>query len=975
MKTCPFIFINTMKNYIFSKNQILFSILFIFINVIEANCQGEELDTNPPSLKWSKIKSAHFKVIYPNGLDSIANRTINVLETNYLPVASSLGKPPRPIAIILQNQNTVSNGFVSYTPRRSEFFITPPQDYTLLGTYNWFDQLAKHEYRHIVQFDKALTGPNKYLHYLIGNLGISGLSFVVVPPWFWEGDAVGTETAHSLSGRGSIPAFSALMRSQLVDFKKPFSFSKANGRSFKHNVPNHYVLGYHLTNYMKEQHGYDVWGKILTKTYNFPIYPFSFSNNVKKITGKSIDKVYNDAYLNLKNQLQVQIENRVLYESNYINHSKPKYYTDYEYPQVINGNSVLAIKSGLANIAQLVILDDKNKEKKVHELGQHNDGSTLSVANNKAVWAEFMPDPRWKMRDYSNLKLIDLNTKKVIQLTKKARLAAPALSPNGRQIVAVNTAENGKYSLQFINAESGSIWKELPNPNNVFYQHPSWSADGKSIVVVGLLNNEKTIQLIDLESGEVKNLLPFSNNNYAHPILKGNFLLYNNALKGIDNVFLLNIKDNKNYQVTDAKFGAYNAVFTDNNDFVLFSDFTSTGHRIAKIPFEFGSLREVQNTDVEPVKYFGKWMLNEADSKFKKEIEMPKYQPSKHSKWNVLNVNSWGLVANSGGSGLSVGVNTQDLLSTTTTALNYSYSPFERQSSYSAGISYQGFFPIIDLNFENAGRQTVIPKEQNPETKVKLVDNWRQQAISLGIRLPLTFQRNKFVNRVSLGSSLSFIEGQGYQLKGRFTSQIGDNTLQSVTNYLSFSRRMKAAKRDVASRFEQSALIYSRNTPFGGDLKAKLFAGQASLTFPGVGRHDIIRFKASYLTNGAKNTYNFSSPIAFPRGYDYSIFDKLTFASVDYKVPIADPDFALGRLFYFQRIKGGLFVDFGQGQVVDDKNVTRKYAYNSYGFDLSTIFNFMRLNVPIEMGVRFNYTPNDPDKLFKITPLVLDIPF
>jgi hypothetical protein len=936
--------------------------------------QGEELDTNPTKIKWSRMKTDHFRIIYPRGLDSIANRTVNVLETNYLPLSNSLGKAPRPISVILQNQNTVSNGFVTSTPRRSEFFITPPQDYTLLGTNNWLDLLAKHEYRHIVQTDKALTGPTKIVYWFIGNYGLSGLSHVVVPSWFWEGDAVGIETAHSLTGRGAIPNFSMLMRSQLADYKKPFSFSKANGRSYKHAIPNHYVLGYHMTNYMKQKYGFDIWDKILTKTYNFPIYPFSFSNNVKKVTGKSIDKVYQEAYLDLQKQVNIQIENRVLYENYYLNHSKSKFYTDYEYPQILPTGQVIALKSGLSDIAQFVLLDKNNQEKKLLEIGQHNDGNTISAASNKIVWAEFMPDPRWKMRDYSNLKIFDISTGKTVQLTYKTRLAAPALNPTGRQIVAVNTNEQGKYSLQLINAESGVVWKELQNPQNIFYQHPSWSKNGKSIVAIALNNNLKTIQLIDPETGFTKNILPFTNNNYAHPVLFDSLLLYNNAQKGIDNVYLFNLKTGKNYQVTNAKFGAYNAVFSQNMQEIIFTDFTSIGHRIVKIPFDLNKLNEIE-TDTQSVKLFGNWMLDEAKSKFSAKVFDNKLTAKNYSKWNILNINSWGLVGSATGTGLSVGLSTQDLLSTTTTSLDASYSPAEGQVAYSANLSYQGLYPIIDLNFENAGRQTYIPKEQNKEGNVALSDNWRQQAISLGLRLPLTFQRNKFTNFLTLGTNFSHIEGQGYDLKGRYTSQIGSSSLQALTKYLNFIRQKKQAKRDAGSRWVQSLLLYSKNTPFNRNLQATLNAAQLSLTFPGLARHDNIRFRTSILTNGVKNTYNFSSPIAFPRGYDYAIQDQLTMGSVDYRLPIADPDFALGRLLYFQRIKANFFADFALGQSLDDKKINRKYAYNSYGFDITTIFNVMRFLAPIEMGVRFNYTPNDPRKQFKIAPLIIDIPF
>ena len=934
--------------------------------------------TNPFHIKWNKVKTDHFKIIFPNGLDSIANRTANVLESNYLPVSNSLRKAPRPISVILQNQNTISNGFVTYTPRHSEFFITPPQDYTLLGTNNWLDLLAKHEFRHVVQYDKALEGPGKYLQWVIGNYGISSLAHVTIPDWFWEGDAVGIETSHSLSGRGAIPNFSMLMRSQLVDYEKPFSYSKAAGRSFKSNIPNHYVLGYALTSYMKNKYGYDTWDKILNETYKFPLYPFSFSNNVKKVTGKSIDNTYQLAYSELKKQFVAEVENRKSYEKNYLNHSKSSYYTDFKYPQSLASGKVIAIKSGLANIAQIVELDKNKVEKSIYKLGDFNDSFTLSAANNKVVWAEFMPDPRWEMRNFSNLKILDVSTGIVRQITRKTRLASPSLSPDGRKIIAVNTSISGHCSLQFINAESGVVYKEFENITKSFYVHPSWSIDGKSIIVVALLNNQKAIQQIDIETGTVTNLVDFSNNNYAHPVLKDSLLLYNNAQNGVDNIFLKNIVTQKQYQVTQAKFGAFNAVFSDNNKEIIFTDFTSLGHRVASIPLEMSSLQPLESEKAETARFFGKWQMDEAKKNFKNSFEAIKLPVKKYSKWNVLNINSWGLVANSDGNSLALGVDTQDLLSTTQSSFGINYNASERQTGYFAKISYQGLFPIFDLSFQNDGRKTVIPKGTIKDQTQDLTDLWRQQAVNLGIRLPIKVQRNKFYSRFELGSHFSHIEGQNYDLKGRYNTQIGGNSLQAITYFANFDRKIKNAKRDLGPRWAQSIFMYKRNTPFGKNLKAEITAVQGAFTFPGVFKHDNIRLKASYLTNKSfesANSYYFSSPITFVRGYEYSIFDKMTVGSVDYRFPIADPDFALGRLLYFQRIKGNIFTDFGQGTFLDENGNTRKIGYNSVGIDVSTIFNVMRMNIPIEMGMRFAYTPNDSQQQYKITPLIIDIPF
>jgi hypothetical protein len=118
-----------------------------------------------------------------------------------------MGARPRKIPVILQNQSSVSNGFVTLTPRRSEFYTMPPQDYNFLGTNDWLDQLAAHEYRHVVQYQRANSGFNRALYYAFGPATLAAMASTSVPKWLWEGDAVAAETAFTHSGRGRIPNF------------------------------------------------------------------------------------------------------------------------------------------------------------------------------------------------------------------------------------------------------------------------------------------------------------------------------------------------------------------------------------------------------------------------------------------------------------------------------------------------------------------------------------------------------------------------------------------------------------------------------------------------------------------------------------------------------------------------------------------------------------------------------------------------
>ena len=79
------------------------------------------LDTNPASVKWRQIKTEDFRIIFPSGFEPTAQRMANTFQYIREPESRSLGTPSvSRMPVILQNRSSVSNGFVSLAPRRSE---------------------------------------------------------------------------------------------------------------------------------------------------------------------------------------------------------------------------------------------------------------------------------------------------------------------------------------------------------------------------------------------------------------------------------------------------------------------------------------------------------------------------------------------------------------------------------------------------------------------------------------------------------------------------------------------------------------------------------------------------------------------------------------------------------------------------------------------------------------------------------------
>jgi hypothetical protein len=973
-----------------------FLLLLAALPLLSASAQILPLiDQNPANLRWYRIKTPHFSVLYPEGFGTSAQRTAHKLEGIYEPVSATLGRKPRRLSLILQNQTTINNGFVTLTPRRSEFFTTAPQDPGLLGTYNWLDLLAVHEYRHVVQYEKARQGFGNVLFTLFGYNALEVATYGI-PDWFAEGDAVGTETVLSQSGRGRIPNFDMGYRANLLAGRR-FNYNKSVCGSFRDNVPNHYVLGYLMTTNLRRENGADGWSRVLNEYYHRFPWPFSFSASVKKVTGTRVDKVYDRTVNDVAETWAKQREGLKISPATPLPVKPEKrVYTNYQYPQYVSDSTVLAMKNGLGDIQQLVLLRRNGTEKKVFVQGLFNDPDMLSVNAGRAVWVEFRYHPRWAQKVWSEIRSLDLVTGQQTRLTSQTRYTAVALSPDGFSLVAVDNTETGKTRLLVLDAETGTVKQTLPNPFNDFYLHPRWSDDSKSIIAVSLNDGKKTIQRIDATTGQRTDLLPPLNRNISHPQQWGNFVLFNSPQSGIDNLYAVDTRNGRTFQVSSRPLGAYHAAVSPNNKTLAFHDFTVDGFRIMETPLDPANWTPAIDVPDRTVRYFGPLIAQEpglaqariALSDSTGEPTRPGVGPTPFDTTryrrlpHALNIYSWGPLFTSNGQGLTVGIDSKDLLGTTQLSTGYAYNQSEQAGNFFANASYQGLYPVLDIGFQSGNRKTSVYVDRRLPLDSLYDDTWQYNQLSAGVRLPFRLTQSKYSQNLTLSANYNLIMVTGYDLPFAPLNEVGRaGSLNAMTYSLTYQRLLKTSKRDVNPPWGQALNVYWRTTPFGGKLRGELWSVQGNLFFPGLLKHHSLRLRGGYQQQ-FQDTYRFSPATFYPRGQLYTSFDKLTVGGAEYRLPIADTHWNIGRLAYIQRIKGAVFYDAAQGElpvaVVNRAGQlvrfeTAKRNLSTVGADLTFVFNVLRLRIPFEVGARVNYLVNT-NKL-KWEFLVLDIGF
>jgi hypothetical protein len=653
---------------------------------------------------------------------------------------------------------------------------------------------------------------------------------------------------------------------------------------------------------------------------------------------------------------------------------------------------VLALKSGLSDIQQLVILDEIQAEEKVLQLGIFNDAKMLSVAGTKVVWSEFNYDARWTERDYSVIKLYDFNTGKTKSITHKSKLTSPSLSPDGTKICAIENAVENKCTIVILDVNGLEI-KRIVNMDNAFYIHPRWSDDNE-IYAVKLLNGLKTIVKIEVESVLETELFSPLNENIAHPVKHENYVLYNSGVTGIDNIFAFDLISKKKFQVTNRKFGAFNPTFSNDGKTLIFNDFSIKGNQIVSMPFEPEKFLNYDENLTKPVKYFGQMVLQESGENLLKNVPNTQFEVKKYSKANIFNLYTWGLVLNSSdANNLNLGLASKDLLSTTTISAGYNYNANENQGQFYTNLTYQGWYPTLNFNYTNGGRQAEFYVDKANPLDSLVSDKWNQQQIVVGVGLPLYFTKSKYIQNMNLGVNTAFTQISGYDLKDRTTSLTGNGNFNSMIYTFAYSALLKRAIRDIAPKWGLTANYYKRTLFSGSGLDGGLTSYQAAAYLPGILKHHSLRLRWAYQNQeGFKNTigapnnnlYLFGSPTFFPRGYTYRGFENLTTLSVEYRLPLIDPDWAIGRLLYIKRIKANLFTDNGNGftnynwtEIKDGKLLNYRGSdtknYTSFGVDLTAQFHFLRFSQQFEAGVRAIYLTDKGQ--FLIQPLILDIGF
>ena len=720
------------------KMKFFYKIIFLLTLLIPSVAQAQFYVTgdDPGRLRWNFIDTESFRIIYPQGSDTLAREYAFKLEKYKVPVSLSTGKmvgqgDGKLMPVVLHTFNG-ANGSVAWAPKRMDLFTIPtaydPEPMP------WSTMLSVHEGRHVTQMQFGMMDKKKGFKYVFGEMWNILASLVYPGMYLVEGDAVIAETALTPSGRGRTADFLNYYRIAF-DNGDLRSWDRWKFGSQKYFAPDRYALGYmtyggiryiyDYPDFLKD--GYDVASQ---NVIGFVRFKNIIKDNRTGLKIRNTFEVVRDTMQAMWNR-DAQARAPFIYAEEVSNPSSV--YTNYSHTAII-GNDIYTIKSGYQHSPTLIKIDDQGNETRIRSMS--HEMSDLVPFGNSLIWSEEIPDERWSMKSDSKIRVInpDNGKKTPGRFNLAGNENVPIYNPSVSE-------ESDIAAVEYLPEGGTALWEGLPTPAPDSLQLVETAWIGNYIYATAISDNGFGIYALDREEAYARHVRLTTGRELWTVVLEpqpvkikdfkayGNELMFTSDRTGVNELYHLNPTTGELRQKTVTKYGAEDFVYG-NNGFLYYSAPTLNGLRMYRTPVDSLMNRKVNFT--EKYSYIIADCLSEQENRLAAEAGLDKAvdedlkvedvyisEPKRYRKAaHMFNIHSWAPIyvnvdnimnmsydyifqaASLGATAIM-----QNRLATGVGEFGYSAhkDPYDKTKWRHSGhfkFTYSGLYPVIEAKFD-----------------------------------------------------------------------------------------------------------------------------------------------------------------------------------------------------------------------------------------------------------------------------------
>jgi hypothetical protein len=707
-------------------------------------------------------------------------------------------------------------------------------------------------------------------------------------------------------------------------------------------------LGYLLVAYGRERYGDSLWAGVTDDAVRFRGLFYPWQKAVKKYTGISYPQFRREA---LQYFEASSVEALADLDSGEVKSDAAKdelaqyaanrkhFAGDERYPQWINDEEIVLTKSDYKNIPAFVVKNVGTGTTQRIRIQDISEDQYFSYRNNRIVYAAYQPDTRWGWRDYSDIKLVDINTGKQQRITRKTKYFSPDISNDGKRILAVHVDPGGGSQLHLLLIDKPGRGQVIPVRDSLFFTQPKFSSDEQYVITAARnTKGEMSLVRIRISDGQLTNLLPWSMHVIGFPLVQGDTITFTASINGNDRLYAFT--GGQLYRVNTERqnlsTGNYQASLR--NGKAAWSGFSAAGYRL--LINETGLTPEDLSSFNKSLAVFGAEAPPATETNLLLDLPQVTYTATRYRKsQNLLNIHSFRPYFNEPDFRFSlIGEN---VLNTFITELFFNYNSNERSKAFGANLNYGGLFPWIRGGVE----YTLDRSTRVSGTRVY----WNEAEANIGLALPLNLTGGKFYRRLTLASD--YVINQR-SFKGVYKDSFDNRSFGYLRSSISFSNQLPQARMQINPRLAQSiSLSYSKSL---SSLEASQFLASAYWYFPGIFKTHSLVINTAFQARDTLRNASFSNSFPFSRGYIAENYHHMFKLGVNYHLPLVYPDWGIASIVYFQRIRANVFYDFTR--VNDYSRAGRFVAGNFTSVGTELFFDTKWWNQePVSFGIRYSH--------------------
>lgn len=988
-----------------------FLVFFLLLILTGTTAYGQyyTLGNDPARARWRTITSEHYKIIYPQETDSIARLYLYTLEQVRPRVMAPLNIDPRPIPVILHPYTTLSNGMVSWAPKRMELFSSP--DPYGSNPDQWIRHLTIHESRHVGQIEHFTKGIYNVFYYLLGEQ-VTGLGLgLFANRYALEGDAVIAETELTDGGRGRNADFTKYMRAMYIngEFR---NWDRLQFGSFRHYTPDAYVFGYLLGSYSRYQSGLADYSGQYFRTpvkywYSLPL----LLDPGRRLSGESKFQTLKRSQGMLSQMWRYDYLSRGTFTaSDSLKSRGERLYTEFTDPVYVNDpespwyGSVILLKKGMETACKMVSIDSTGKEHFIRFFNPTSSRLTYD-GGHFIYWSEPVTNQASNLENFSSVMSLDLRNGKVSSRKNRTKYFNPAPSVTGDTLAVAEYPVEGNTWLTLITADEGDIITRIRAPHNGQIRESAFI--GKEIYCTVI--QDGGIGVYRYSRGEWSEIIAPQGQSIMGLKFYRRNLYFSSDLNGVINIYRHDIDSGETVRMTNSEYGADYPYYDPDGRRIYYCEYGLDGYR--PVSSSLRQLIEERADFSRPYRHPLAELLSNQSREYTAGItdtsaadpgilDPEKYPSRKYLKFlHIFRFHSWFPVyvnmdrlmaftfqnftqtASLGATLLS-----QNSLGNFVTTASYGYV----RDSYSGKYFHSGHFKMDANVYGNFGVELKfdVNDRNSRDNCIDLVqgsqfskENYSTPHISASatVYYPINFSSRGWYRGLTPYVSWNFSNDRYHAFSYDYTSNrpqpvLGDKIMQHQMIYgISYSQNLSTATSQIYPRWgfglslQGSSSIGSRGY-FGHVAQATGY-----VYFPGITRQQGLRLSFTAQKQFVDGKIYMSSFTSLPRGYTgYTFDERYGSVSLDYAVPIYLGDVSLGPFIYLKRLQLIPFGDFAMGSARSTGAWSQYYAY---GADIKVDFIVLRLNFPLCVGMRYARTGPQAGHSQNYFGLLFDVSF